>query len=359
MVYWKCKEKCNRILYNNSESQHISERDKWMAKGTNQKLKILYLMRILLEKTDETHSMTMPEILEALESYGIHAERKSIYSDIESLRLFGLDIIGEQNDRTYYYHVGSRRFELAELKLLVDSVQSAKFITAKKTKELIKKIGELTSHAEASQLQRQMYIFERVKAMNESIYYNVDKLHTAINSNVRITFQYFQWNVHKEMVLRRDGDLYEVSPWALSWDDENYYLIAYDHRDRTIKHFRVDKMLNIEMMREKREGSEQFRAFDLAVYARKTFGMYRGEEEMVTLECENSLVGAIIDRFGQGVSIVPTDENHFVAHAKVAVSRHFFGWIIALGEGVRITGPDEVVRQMKEEVERLRRQYEV
>lgn len=336
----------------------ISGKDEEMAKGTNQKLKILYLMQILLERTDETHSITMPEILAALESYGIRAERKSIYSDLESLRVFGIDIIGEQQDRTFYYHVGSRRFELAELKLLVDSVQSAKFITPKKTKELIKKIGELASRQEAAQLQRQLYVAERVKTINESIYYNVDKLHTAINSNVRITFQYFQWNVRKEMALRRNGDLYEVSPWALSWDDENYYLIAFDHRDSSVKHFRVDKMLHIELTREKREGSEQFRKFDLAVYARKTFGMYQGEESIVSLKCENSLVGVMIDRFGRDVSIAPADDDHFILRVKVAVSRHFFGWIIALGEGVQIVGPDTVVRQMREEIERLGRQYD-
>lgn len=328
-----------------------------MAKGVNQKLKILYLMKIFLERTDETHSLTMPQILAALESYGIQAERKSIYSDLESLRVFGLDIIGEQQDRTYRYHVGSRRFELAELKLLVDSVQSAKFITAKKTKELIKKIGELASRHEADQLQRQVYVAERVKTINESIYYNVDKLHAAINSNVRITFQYFQWNVRKEMVFRRNGELYEASPWALSWDDENYYLIAFEHRERTIKHFRVDKMLHIELTGDRREGSEQFRRFDMAVYARKTFGMYRGEENIVSLECDNSLVGVVIDRFGKDVPISPVNDNCFLTHVKVAVSRQFLGWIIALGEGVRITGPDTVVRQMREEIERLRRQY--
>lgn len=203
-----------------------------MPKSSNQKLKLIYLMKILLERTDETHSITMPEMIDALAAYGISAERKSLYNDIENLRVYGLDIIGIQEDRTYSYHIGNRQFELAELKLLVDSVQSAKFITVKKSNELIKKIEGLASKYEASQLHRQVFVAGRVKTMNESIYYNVDRIHTAIAENSRITFQYFQWNVDKKIELRHDGALYEVSPWALSWDDENYYLIAYDSSER-------------------------------------------------------------------------------------------------------------------------------
>lgn len=328
-----------------------------MAKGNNQKLKIVYLMKILLEKTDETHSITMPEIISSLKNYGISAERKSIYSDIENLRLFGMDIIGEQRERTFYYHVGSRQFELAELKLLVDSIQSAKFITAKKSNELIKKIEGFASKYEASQLQRQVYVAERIKTMNESIYYNVDKIHTAIGANSKITFQYFQWDVHKKMVMRKDGALYEVSPWALSWDDENYYLIAFDSNEDKIKHFRVDKMLHIDVKNEQREGKEKFKEFNMAVYARKTFGMFGGEEQKVKLLCENSFAGVMIDRFGKDVFLIPTDETHFTVNVNVAVSRQFLAWVIALGEGVKIVEPESVVRQMREEVERLMRQY--
>lgn len=328
-----------------------------MAKGNNQKLKIIYLMKILLEKTDEEHSITMPEIIAALESYGISAERKSIYSDIENLRGFGMDIIGEQRDRTFYYHVGNRQFELAELKLLVDSVQSAKFITVKKSNELIKKIEGFASKYEASQLQRQVYVSGRIKTMNESIYYNVDKIHTAIGANSKITFQYFQWDVNKKMVLRKNGALYEVSPWALSWDDENYYLIAFDSKEDKIKHFRVDKMLHIELKNERREGKGRFQKFDMAVYAKKTFGMFGGEEQTVKLLCDNTFAGVMIDRFGKDIFMVPVDDSHFTVSVNVAVSRQFLAWVFALGEGVKIVEPQSVVEQMKEEVERLIRQY--
>lgn len=225
-----------------------------MAQGSNQRLKLLYLMKVLLEKTDESHSITMQEILTSLKAYDINAERKSIYTDMDLLRQYGMDIIGTQENRTYHYHIGNRQFELAELKLLVDSIQAAKFLTTKKSNELIKKIEGFASQYEASQLHRQVYVAERVKTMNESIYYNVDMIHSAINQNQKIQFQYFQWNVKKEMELRHNGRFYIESPWALLWDDENYYLIVFDSYENKIKHFRVDKMLKIDFINEKREG---------------------------------------------------------------------------------------------------------
>jgi predicted DNA-binding transcriptional regulator YafY len=328
-----------------------------MAKGANQKLKLLYLMKILLEKTDETHSITMPEILSSLEAYGATAERKSIYDDFEALRLYGMDIIGEQRNKTYYYRVGKRDFELAELKLLVDAVQSSKFVTAKKSNELIKKIENLASKYEASQLQRQVYVTERIKTMNESIYYNVDKIHAAIGSNVKIKFQYFQWNVDKKMELRKNGEFYCISPWALSWDNENYYLIGFDNEAGIIKHYRVDKMLHIDLMDEKRVGKDLFDKFDIAVYAKKMFGMYDGEIQMVKLECDNRLAGVIIDRFGKNVQMVKLGHEHFSVSVEVAVSSQFLAWVIGMGQGAKVIGPENVVKMMMEEVRRLGGQY--
>ena len=328
-----------------------------MPKSSNQKLKLIYLMKIFLERTDETHSITMPEIIDALAAYDISAERKSLYNDIENLRVYGLDVIGTQEDRTYSYHIGNRQFELAELKLLVDSVQSAKFITAKKSNELIKKIEGLASKYEASQLHRQVFVAGRIKTMNESIYYNVDRIHTAIAENSRITFQYFQWNVDKKMELRHDGALYEVSPWSLSWDDENYYMIGYDTEAQLIKHYRVDKMLHIRMSDESREGKEHFKKLDMADYAKKSFGMFRGKETSVKMLVNNSLAGVIIDRFGKDVMMIPEDEDHFRVNVDVHVSKQFLGWVFSLGEAVKIIGPDEVVEQMKGEARRLMEQY--
>ena len=328
-----------------------------MSGNANQKTKILYLMKILMEETDELHPLTIKELVTKLDQYNIQAERKSLYNDIENLRVYGLDVIGTQEDRTYSYHIGNRQFELAELKLLVDSVQSAKFITAKKSNELIKKIEGLASKYEASQLQRQVFVAGRVKTMNESIYYNVDRIQTAIAENSRITFQYFQWNVDKKMELRHDGALYEVSPWSLSWDDENYYLIAYDSNEGIIKHFRVDKMLYIKSNGKGREGRQAFKSFDMAAYARKMFGMYGGKEEWVRIECDNSFAGVMIDRFGKDVSMIRLDDKRFVVNVEVAVSRQFLAWIIGLGEGVTLAGPDSVVEMMNAEIDRLIKQY--
>ena len=328
-----------------------------MPKSSNQKLKLIYLMKILLERTDETHSITMPEIIDALAAYDISAERKSLYNDIENLRVYGLDVIGTQEDRTYSYHIGNRQFELAELKLLVDSVQSAKFITAKKSNELIKKIEGFASKYEASQLQRQVFVAGRVKTMNESIYYTVDAIHNAISENKKIKFQYYQWNVKKEMELRHNGAWYHISPWGLSWDDENYYLVGYDSDAEKIKHYRVDKMLHIRFSSENREGKKFFNKLDMADYAKKSFGMFGGKEQTVKLLVKNNLVGVIIDRFGKNVILFPTDDEHFTVNVNVHVSRQFLGWVFSLGDGIKIVGPDDVVEQMRSEIKRLIEHY--
>ena len=332
--------------------------ERTMAQGNHQKLKLYYLARVMLEKTDETHSLTMQQILSSLEAYGITAERKSIYSDLENLEQMGIEVAREQQGNTHTYHVVSRPFELAELKLLVDAIQSSKFITAKKSNELIKKLEGLASVYEAGALQRQVYVSGRIKTMNESIYYNVDAIHAAISGNRKIRFQYFQWNVKKEMELRHGGARYHISPWGLSWDDENYYLVGYDSDAGKIKHYRVDKMVKIEISEEKREGQEHFRQLDMAAYAKKSFGMFGGDEEQVKLLVRNDLAGVIIDRFGKEVSLRPADEDHFTVNVNVAVSPKFIAWVFGMGDGVKVIGPEDVVSLVRREVQRLVRQYD-
>lgn len=329
-----------------------------MAKGSNQKMKIIYLMQLFMDKTDATHYITMVDILDYLSSNDISAERKSIYADIEALNHYGFDIKGSQEKGTYFYHLVNRKFELAELKLLVDAVQSSKFITAKKSNELIKKIESFASTYESKELQRQVYVSNRIKTMNESIYYNVDHLHEAINTNKKITFQYFQWTVAKKIKLRNNGALYEVSPWALMWDNENYYMVAFDSAEEKIKHFRVDKMLHITLTENKRDGKEQFSKFDMAVYAKKMFGMFGGTEENIKLECDNNLVGVIIDRFGKDTMIIPTDSEHFRINVDVEVSQQFLAWVIGLGAGAKVISPGHAVEMMRNEARRLMEQYE-
>ena len=318
-----------------------------MAKSEKQKLKLLYIIQCLMEKTDEEHAVTTQEIIDYLALQGITAERKSIYTDIDLLIDFGMAII-KKPGRSGGYTLASRQFELAELKLLVDAVQSSKFITTKKSRELIGKLETLCSKYEATQLHRQVVVTNRNKAINENIYYNVDIIYNAIAENVKIQFQYFEWNVSKEMKLRRDGKIYEVSPWLLTWDDENYYLIAYDDEAEMIKHYRVDKMLKIKLSVDKREGKEQFEDFDIAAYSKKTFGMFAGKEETVTLRCDRTLTGVMIDRFGKDVAMRKMDENTVLARVNVAVSRQFFGWVTGLGNALKIEAPERVVDQYRE-----------
>ena len=328
-----------------------------MPRGSNQKFKLYRLAQIMMEQTDDEHYITMPEIIEELAKYDVTADRKSVYADLRDLSILGIEVEGEPIGNRYHYHVVSRAFELPELKLLVDAIQSSKFITEKKTNRLIKKLETLVSKYDAQKLQRQVFVSGRIKTMNESIYYTVDAIHNAISENKKIKFQYYQWNVKKEMELRHNGAWYHICPWGLSWDDENYYLVGYDSETEQIKHYRVDKMLHIEMLPEKREGREVFQEFDMAVYERKMFGMFDGREENVKLLCDNAMAGIMIDRFGKNVPFLKKDAEHFTMNVKVAVSRQFFSWVMGLGSGIQIIGPVWVVDEMKEEIRRLSKQY--
>lgn len=328
-----------------------------MPKGTNQKYKLIYIIKYLLENTDENHKVTMPQILAYLEANEITAERKSIYDDIDAIQELGIDVQKEKVGRNFYYYVVDRDFEMAELKLLVDAIQSSKFITEKKSQELIKKLGTLVSVHEAKQLKRQVYVAGRAKAINENIFYNVDAIHKAIEENKKVRFQYFQWNTKKEMELRKNGDWYEVSPWALMWEDENYYLVAFDRVAGKIKHYRVDKMLKMSSMDSDREGREIFEQSNVSEYTRKNFGMFAGEEETVKLEVHNGLVGVILDRFGTDTMIIPADKEHFRVNVRVSVSNQFFGWIFGLGDGIKILGSENVKMKMKEEIEKIQKFY--
>lgn len=317
-----------------------------MAKSANQKLKILYLMNIMLKNTDDRHGLTINEIIEKLAEYGISAERKSLYDDFEALRVFGIDI-EKRHDKTVSYFVACRDFELPELKLLVDAVQSSKFITRKKSTELIRKIECFASKYEASQLQRQVYVANRIKTMNESIYYIVDDINSAIADNKQISFKYFDWNEEKKKVLRHGGKLYTVSPWALTWDDENYYMIAFESESEKIKHYRVDKMVGISILENSRDGKSQFKNFDMALYSKKTFGMFGGDDAQVTLLCKNELAGVIIDRFGQDTAIIKKDDDCFEITVKVAVSPLFLTWLMNFGADIKIISPQNVIDEFK------------
>ena len=317
-----------------------------MPKSSNQKLKLLYLMQFLLEKSDEEHPLSVAEMIDELACYDIKAERKSIYDDLEALRLFGLDIVQVRGKSTGYY-IGAREFELAELKLLVDSVQSSKFITQKKTLSLIKKIENLASVYDAQLLQRQVYVRNRVKSMNESVYYNVDKISAAITADKVIKFRYFDYSVTKERRFRKDGAWYEISPFALMWDDENYYMLGYDTAMGRMKHYRVDKMTEIEPLERFRDGKKEFEKVDMSEYSKKIFGMFTGEMQTVKLRFANHLVGAVIDRFGRDTMIIASDDEHFTVSVNVAVSPKFFAWLFGFGTEVEIVYPAALREEMK------------
>lgn len=327
-----------------------------MAKSGMQKMKVLLIMKELLEKTDEKHPVSTTDLVSMLEKNGISAERKSIYHDIETLKTFGMDIESRRELPAGYY-IASRDFELPELKLLVDAVQCARFITRKKSEELIRKLEGLASKYEAEQLHRQVFVINRIKTMNENIYYSVDKIHEAISRNARIRFQYYEWTIAKQMLLRKNGMFYEISPWALTWDDENYYMVGYDGEKKMIKHYRVDKMVKLEVMKLPREGKELFSRFDLASYSQKVFGMFGGKEEKVRLVCKKELVGVMIDRFGKDIPLHSSGENSFTFTVQVNVSQQFFGWLFALGDGVKIESPVAVAEQFKQQMQKVAENY--
>ncbi|MDE5778981.1 MAG: transcriptional regulator [Lachnospiraceae bacterium] len=279
--------------------------------------------------------MSANYLAERLKSYGIVCERKTIYKDLEELSDFGFDII---RDRKGAY-LATRQFELPELKLLVDAVQSSRFITERKSEELISKLSKLLCKYDANSLKRQVIVKNRIKSMNESIYYNVDAVFEAMNKNCMISFRYGIWNAEKKLECKREGKLYRISPWYMQWENEKYYLIGYDGQARRIKHFRIDKLMQIQILSEKRQGKEEFGKLDMAAYGKQHFSMFQGKMASVTLLFDKDMAGVVLDRFGQDVWMHKEDEQHFRVVADVVVSSQFFGWLSGLGTKVHVLEP--------------------
>lgn len=314
-----------------------------MAKGSNQKLKLLYLLDILMRNTDEEHPMAMREIIEALANVDVTAERKSIYSDMEELRKFGIDV--ESNTKGYY--IASREFELPELKLLADCICASRFITEKKSTKLIKKIESLASKHDGSKLQRQVFIADRIKNVNEGIYYMVDIISEAINQKKKIAFKYFDYTPQKTKKLRNGGNEYVVSPYSLTVSDENYYLISHFPKHEKLTHFRVDRMCDIKILDEITDDVTLVmgKGFSIGEYSRKIFSMYAGESIRVKIKCHNSIINAVIDRFGEGVLIEKADDENVFIYPNVDISPTFFAWIFTFGGKMKIEGPENVKEQ--------------
>ncbi len=317
------------------------------VKNSNQRLKLLYLYKILLERSDEEHSITMPEIISQLKLYGISAGRKALYEDIEALKLYGLDIICSRGSNAGY-KVVSREFELPELKLLADAVCSSRFLTEKKSAELLKKLEKLTSIYEAKQIQRQVFIADRVKAINELIYINVDAIHRAIAERKKIAFKYFDYDLRKKKRYR-DG-IRTCSPYALTWEDERYYLVAYYEKYDSISNFRVDRMENVIVLDE--PAQKYPHGFKLSAYLNSTFSMFSGEAEEVKLRFDKLLINAVIDRFGTDIWISDDGDNSFTVRVQIKTEQPepFFGWLFQFGTKVQIIEPHILKEQYKKQI---------
>ena len=324
-----------------------------MARIEGQKLKILVLADILARETDSAHGLTVPQLIEALAARGIPAERKSIYTDLRALEDFGLDVICLREGHICRWALASRTFEVAELKLLVDAVQSSE----KKSRALIKKLESLCSRHEAKALQRQVFVTNRPKSMNESIYYTIDLLHTAISTDEQVRFQIAEWTPEKTVRYRRGGKLYTVSPYALIWEDENYYLLAYDPEAGAMRHYRADRLAHLALAGGPRVGKEVFARLDMAAYTKRTFGMFGGEETGVTLEFAAHLAGVVIDRFGKDVTFFPAGDGRFRAYVHVVPSVQFMGWLAGLGAEARLISPPEVQKAFCAHCRQVLQQY--
>ncbi len=315
-----------------------------MPRSVNQKLKIMYLRDILNKYTDENHPLSATDICNILKEYGIEAERKSIYNDIEMLASYGMDIM-KLSGREGGFFVGEREFELPELKLLIDAVMSSKFITKKKSDQLVKKIASFASDYDSDELKRQLYSINRIKGQNEALLYTVDDINEAIRQNSRIEFMYCEWGKDMKLHPRKNGAVYNVSPMTLIWDDEYYYLVALDSATEIVKHYRVDKMQNIAITGQKRlkTGTKP----DMSAYSGKMFGMFGGEKVPVGFVCPNDKVGILIDRFGQDLKITGKDSDTVTVHTEAVLSDMFYGWVAGVGPDIKIVSPAQAVNGMR------------
>lgn len=326
-----------------------------MSKRENGKQKLIRLIEILVKNTDEEHGLTISEIIEKLSVYGISAERKSLYDDFMVLEELGIPVSKTKSKQTRYF-VDFYVFELPELKMLVDAVESSRFITAKKSREIISKLESFTSVHKSRELSRQVYVEDRVKTANPATIYTVDSVHTAINSDNRLKFHYFEYDAEKKKRLRRGGEFYTVSPLSLIWSEENYYLVAYEEAAEKIKHFRIDKMLDVKVVDEKRARTPYTEKFNPSDYSRKVFGMYGGREELVTFECREKLAGVMIDRFGAEPTFHKTDFG-FKFSLRVMVSPTFFAWVMGFGDDIKILAPDSVRKELCDLLSRTKALY--
>lgn len=304
-------------------------------------LRLLYLLKILYERADEKTPWSTNELINVLlKDYGISSHRATIYEDIRLLQQFGFDIYTVKSSQNKYY-LASRLFDLPELKLLIDAVESSKFITAKKSRELVEKIGALASRNSADELRRHLFPEGRLKPDNEQIYYIVDAIHAAINSQKKISFQYFRYNVHKQKELRHGGRRYIFSPWVLVWNGDFYYMLGYSEKHDMINSFRVDRIVGQpEILEEAAVPAPE--GFDAGDFTNTMFRMFTGDRREIDLLCENDTMDSIIDCFGIDINTELFDNRRFVAHVETVPNHLFFNWIFGFYGKVKILSPSEL-----------------
>ena len=327
-----------------------------MPKSDNQKLKIFYILDYLQKNSHQDHPVRAAELLTMLEQqHNIICERKTIYSDIAALQDYGVDIVSIPGKNGGYY-IASRNFELPELKLLIDAVQSSRFLTEKKSRELIEKLCSQCSVYDARLMRRDVLVSGRVKSMNETSYYNVDAIQDAIAENRQITFRYFDYGLDGKRHYRNRN--YQASPYGLCQDHENCYLLAHSER-HGVTSYRVDRMNDIRLLDDPRTPCPELTGKALTEHANRLFQMYAGEQTAVKLRFHRSLINAVIDRFGREVMLIPDGEEHFVFTAEVAVSPMFLSWVIGFGQKAKILYPESVVQACQDLCREALAQYDL
>lgn len=332
------------------------------------KMKLLMLQKILQEQTDEEHFLTANQLVERLKALDIPAERKGIYDDIKALNVFYKPANKNKADRAQRiemdeegrgYYLTNRLFSVSDLKLMIDAIQSSKFLSDAKTLELIEALETLCSKHQAQGFKRQVIVSNRVKNMNIKVHNNVDHLNYAIVEDWKVKFKYFDYNTKQERAFRKKGGWYVISPFALVYCDDNYYLLGYDADKGKIMNYRVDRMAYVSAQEGMiREGKDVFAALDLAQYQRYTFSMYSGDVQRVTMRFRNTMMNAVIDKFGKLGYVKEVDKDHFEVTVPVAVSPQFFGWVFGLGNYVTIVGPENVKEKMKKMLDSVRKRYD-
>ena len=324
-----------------------------MPKSDNQKLKILHILDYLQKNSNEDRLVTAQELIRVLDQKGIRCDRKTVYSDIAALQDYGVDIVSVPGKNGGYY-IASRIFELPELKLLIDAVQSSKYLTQKKSRELIEKLCMQCNEQDASLMKRSVLVSGRVKSMNETIYYNVDAIQEAISQNKQITFRYFDWGMDRRRHYREKE--YVASPYGLCQDNENCYLLAHSER-YGVTSYRVDRMSDIALSTQTRTPCPELTGKALTEHANRLFQMYSGDAVNVKMRFHKSLLNVVIDRFGKDIMLIPDGEDHFNFTVNVAVSPMFLSWVMGFGSKAKILYPQAVVEQCKELCRQIMSQY--